>query len=320
MARRFNPPPNWPIAPDWTPPPGWEPDPAWPEPPDGWQLWADDGDRFLRGLKRAYLGPSGHSTARKAARGGVLTVLALFLAAGIFGNVGQSSSATAPGAGTATATPGLVTVEDVTGLPVEEADGKLLSAGLTTTVSEVAGLSCSDECVIMSMNPGGGTAVPPKSTVELVKVGKTAYDFYAKHATMPKVTGVTEAQAAGTFRAVSKVVTITYATAKAGQKPGQVVKQSPTADGELQPGQAIKLTVARAKPAPPRKVDPPKNVGKPHAPSKAPTKAPQRPGVTNPVHPGAFCAPEGAMGRTKAGTAMRCSTKAGDSRARWRRA
>jgi hypothetical protein len=38
------------------------------------------------------------------------------------------------------------------------------------------------------------------------------------------------------------------------------------------------------------------------------------------VHPGAFCSPEGALGHTAAGTLMRCSIKAGDSRARWRAA
>jgi hypothetical protein len=38
------------------------------------------------------------------------------------------------------------------------------------------------------------------------------------------------------------------------------------------------------------------------------------------VHPGAFCSPEGARGYTSAGTLMKCSYKAGDSRARWRRA
>lgn len=40
---RFNPPPNWPSAPQgWQPPPGWAPDPSWPPAPEGWQLWVDD--------------------------------------------------------------------------------------------------------------------------------------------------------------------------------------------------------------------------------------------------------------------------------------
>ncbi|GEL93861.1 hypothetical protein [Cellulomonas composti] len=40
---RFNPPPNWPAAPEgWEPAPGWVPDPSWPAPPEGWQLWLPD--------------------------------------------------------------------------------------------------------------------------------------------------------------------------------------------------------------------------------------------------------------------------------------
>ncbi|MFC8501392.1 HNH endonuclease family protein [Pedococcus sp. NPDC057267] len=42
--------------------------------------------------------------------------------------------------------------------------------------------------------------------------------------------------------------------------------------------------------------------------------------VVQGVHAGAFCSPEGALGRTSAGTLMRCSTTATDPRARWRRA
>ncbi|AEI13248.1 hypothetical protein [Cellulomonas gilvus] len=39
---RYNPPPNWPAAPEgWQPPPDWQPDPSWPEPPPGWQLWVE---------------------------------------------------------------------------------------------------------------------------------------------------------------------------------------------------------------------------------------------------------------------------------------
>jgi hypothetical protein len=49
MARRYNPPPNWPQPPSgWTPPAGWQPDPAWGPPPSGWQLWVDDRNWFSR--------------------------------------------------------------------------------------------------------------------------------------------------------------------------------------------------------------------------------------------------------------------------------
>lgn len=43
LARRFNPPPNWPAAPaGWTPPPGWQPDPAWGPPPPDWPEWVSN--------------------------------------------------------------------------------------------------------------------------------------------------------------------------------------------------------------------------------------------------------------------------------------
>jgi hypothetical protein len=42
--------------------------------------------------------------------------------------------------------------------------------------------------------------------------------------------------------------------------------------------------------------------------------------VPGTVHPGAFCAPEGAYGYTSAGTRMRCTRKVGESQPRWRSA
>ena len=42
--------------------------------------------------------------------------------------------------------------------------------------------------------------------------------------------------------------------------------------------------------------------------------------VPGAVSPGAFCSSEGAIGKTKAGTRMKCKTTAKDSRLRWRRA
>jgi hypothetical protein len=43
MSARFNPPPNWPAAPEgWVPPQGWQPDPAWGPAPAGWNLWVDE--------------------------------------------------------------------------------------------------------------------------------------------------------------------------------------------------------------------------------------------------------------------------------------
>jgi hypothetical protein len=75
----------------------------------------------------------------------------------------------------------------------------------------------------------------------------------------------------------------------------------------------------------------------PPAPARAPAPAPAAPAAAGGtsgggssssggsssgvgVHPGAFCSPEGATGVTSAGTPMVCSTKPGESRARWRSA
>ncbi|MEV7617755.1 hypothetical protein [Streptomyces sp. NPDC089799] len=43
-------------------------------------------------------------------------------------------------------------------------------------------------------------------------------------------------------------------------------------------------------------------------------------GSAGTVTPGAYCSTQGATGRTKAGTLMRCTKKAGEARARWRAA
>jgi hypothetical protein len=50
--------------------------------------------------------------------------------------------------------------------------------------------------------------------------------------------------------------------------------------------------------------------------TRSPTPAPSSSQV---VHPGSYCAPEGAQGATEAGTPMTCKPSATDSRARWRR-
>lgn len=59
----------------------------------------------------------------------------------------------------------------------------------------------------------------------------------------------------------------------------------------------------------------------PQAQASVPTPAPQSPPASSSVpvvHPGAFCAPEGAHGVTSAGTPMTCKTSTSDFRDRWR--
>lgn len=79
-----------------------------------------------------------------------------------------------------------------------------------------------------------------------------------------------------------------------------------------------------ATPKPPKHPRPRAHVPKPAPPRKPVVRRPShRPPVrhtsryVNNVHPGAFCKPAGALGRTSAGTVMQCK---GPGQPRWRRA
>lgn len=85
--------------------------------------------------------------------------------------------------------------------------------------------------------------------------------------------------------------------------------------------QSPAATTHTPKPTPtktPHRAMPHKTAHRP-LPIPTPTRRPARPAARSGVHPGAFCAPQGALGRTTAGTLMRCSSRGGDQ-ARWRRA
>lgn len=74
---------------------------------------------------------------------------------------------------------------------------------------------------------------------------------------------------------------------------------------------AATRAVSKPSPAKPR----------PHVTTTKPKPKPTtKPPAAGAVHPGAFCAPEGALGHTTTGTLMRCTRKAGEDRARWRKA
>lgn len=78
MAKVFNPPPNWPTAPQgWQPPPGWQPDPVWGPVPPGWSLWT-----------RANRHPFAYSAAVAGALYVLLVVGAALLGQANAGNLG----------------------------------------------------------------------------------------------------------------------------------------------------------------------------------------------------------------------------------------
>lgn len=103
---RFNPPPNWPPAPDgWTPPPGWNPDPSWGPPPQGWEFWVKDEPRVNPGFGGPpvqQVGGVGQTKPNWFAQHKVLTaiggviVLAIFVNALSNGNDEEPVSAAVP--------------------------------------------------------------------------------------------------------------------------------------------------------------------------------------------------------------------------------
>ena len=110
-------------------------------------------------------------------------------------------------------------------------------------------------------------------------------------------------------------------------------KASPTAAQALaQPAVSASpsLTPTASKPTPTPKPTPKATSPKPTGTSPKPTpkRTTSAPRTTKPttesirtgVHPGAFCTPAGALGRTSTGKLMRCKTSATDSRLRWRAA
>ncbi|MEE2570689.1 hypothetical protein V1638_14985 [Pseudarthrobacter sp. J64] len=83
MASKFNPPPNWPAAPDgWVPPADWQPDPAWGPLPEGWQLWIDD----------AVDPPAVLGKRNWFARHKVLSVVGGVLVLGLFGSIANGAN------------------------------------------------------------------------------------------------------------------------------------------------------------------------------------------------------------------------------------
>jgi hypothetical protein len=96
---------------------------------------------------------------------------------------------------------------------------------------------------------------------------------------------------------------------EAGESPGP--SAVPSSKPSLKPS---------PKPSPRRVVAPAPKPAPTHTtrPSAQPTRP--APGPIHGVHPGAFCSQHWQYGYTTAGTLMRCTTTASDSRYRWRKA
>jgi hypothetical protein len=123
MAKRYNPPPNWPAAPEgWAPGPGWQPDPAWGPPPNGWKLYVDDRNWFMRHkiltglLALVLLGMVSSALGSGGSSGGSSTASS--------DNSGSNAAApAAPAAPAASAAPAAAPAKQVSGLNKPLRDG-----------------------------------------------------------------------------------------------------------------------------------------------------------------------------------------------------
>ncbi|MEW1951982.1 HNH endonuclease family protein [Terrabacter sp. NPDC080008] len=122
---------------------------------------------------------------------------------------------------------------------------------------------------------------------------------------------VTSAERAAMVRVLSTCATTTPPTATVAKLGGAPLYAVPTPKTSPSPA-APPAPKPTSKPAPKPAPAPP--------PAPKPAPKPASPATVQGVHPGAFCAPQGALGYTVKGTLMRCTFKSGDIRARWRSA
>ena len=135
--------------------------------------------------------------------------------------------------------PTAVTVPDLKGLTVQEAQSQLSDQGLEVGTVEEVDDPDTEQGKIIDSNPGAGTSVAPKTKINVrVGTGKVA---------VPNVVGKTQSEAQTTIAGAKlKVETKFKATNDAPE--GTVISQSPK-DGTIEIGGTVKITVAQ-KPAP----------------------------------------------------------------------
>ena len=135
--------------------------------------------------------------------------------------------------------PTAVTVPDLKGLTVQEAQSQLSDQGLAVGTVEEVDDPDTEQGKIIDSNPGAGTSVSPQSKINLrVGTGKVE---------VPNVVGKSQSQAQSIIAGVNlQVETKFKATNDAPE--GTVISQSPK-DGTVDIGGTVKITVAQ-KPAP----------------------------------------------------------------------
>ncbi len=110
-----------------------------------------------------------------------------------------------------------------------------------------------------------------------------------------------------------------------GATSGRAATEGVTPSPAVSRTKAAAPTPTRTSARPARTSAQPKPTTKKPQPRPTTTKPKPRPTTTTKpptktVTPGAFCSPEGATGVSKTGKLYRCTRKAGEDRARWRKA
>ncbi len=306
MSLRFNPPPGWPTPPPaWQPPAGWRPDPSWDPLPPGWVLWIDD--------------PAEDTTPPRSFRSTFLgwTGLALLFLLG-------TTSGGFPGGlvmlGIAAAVVGVLALFRGhlrwARIPDRTAGAIVVAAALASVLVGGAQLPPLAGTVAVTAEPAART-VPASSPAAAPPTEPAAEMPLAPAPTSPAPTPVTSVATGVPSVAATPSPVVVPSTPD--RSPRSASARAPHVPARVPASHSAAARTSRATAT--RTVTVWKSATPRPSAHPIPTRTPRPTATASPasrgVHPGAFCAPEGALGRTVKGTLMRCTSKNGD-RPRWR--
>lgn len=135
-----------------------------------------------------------------------------------------------------------VTVPDVTGITVSEADTKLTDAGLSLGAVTYDSSPDAAQGEILSQAPKAGSTVDKGSSVDVVAAGVATK-------AVPNVFGLSQSEATAAITDAGFAVGAIAAVYDDNAPPGQVVDQAPAAGTQLLPGSQVAIAVSKG-PAP----------------------------------------------------------------------
>ena len=131
------------------------------------------------------------------------------------------------------------TVPDVLGLLREEAEAALAEANFTPIVEEVD--SIEKKGTVVAQTPGGGATLQLGAAVTIqISNGQL------EPVLVPRVVGMTEAQAVKALKAVDLIPDVQYADVEDQSQVGLVLSQVPIGDKEAAPGATVTIVVGQA--------------------------------------------------------------------------